>query len=382
MLTSYGFTVFEAAHGGEGLDILAQEDIATIICDWEMPEVNGIEFCRRLRERYGFEHHYIIMLTANDGREAIHDLFNAGGDDYLTKPVDRIALTARLKGGLRITTSRDDLQWLNEELKTRKRALDEAYAKIREDLVVAEMVQKRYLPSLDNRQETIDFAGHFEPAFHTSGDIFNFCRISDEEYCVFSVDVSGHGVASALLAVTICEALTVQGKPQRTIYAKKSGGRVGRDPAAVVAELNARFLSGETDHYFTIIYALINVATRRMRFCQAGHPSPMRITSAGEATMFGDGGPPVGMFDDAKYETKEAPIEIGDRIYLYSDGISEAENEGEEQFGEERMMTILADGAKAPLAQSISTLMAEARSWRGPRPFNDDVSILGVEIKP
>ena len=382
LLQACGFTVFEAGHGGEALDILAQEDIATIICDWNMPEMDGIQFCRALRNQHGFEQHYVIMLTANDSRDAIYELFDAGGDDYLTKPVDRIALTARLKGGLRISASRDDLRRTNNELRSSKRALDEAYAKIREDLIVAEMVQKRYLPALDKDLGAIAFAGKFEPAFHTSGDIFNYCRISKDEYCLFAVDVSGHGVASALLAVSVCEALTVNGTPQRLITQKSDGGRVGRDPAAVVADLNTRFASGETDHYFTIIYALVDVAAGRLRFCQAGHPPLIHIGASGKARLVGDGGPPVGMLPDVTFETHEIPLSSGDRLYLYSDGLSEAENPHEEQFGDARMVMTLAGEAPAPLAQSISTLVESARAWRAKDRFEDDVSILGVEIRP
>lgn len=380
LLRPQGFEIFEAEDGERALHLLDQQDIPTIISDWEMPVLDGLGFCRALREKYGFERHYIIMLTANDSRDAIKALFDAGGDDYLAKPIDRIALFARLKGGLRITTSRDDLHWVNAELVARERALKDAYAKLQEDLVVAEMVQRRYLPDPYTALPGIAFASHYEPAFHTSGDIFNYVRISPSEFCFFSVDVSGHGVASALLAVTVAETLCVQGKPQAITITKTADGIEARDPHDVVRELNTRFLDGETDHYFTITYAVINIDRRTLRFCQAGHPSLILSHADGTHALLGDGGPPVGMLNDIAFETNEIRLAKGDRVFLYSDGLSEAENPDQEQFGETRMLNLIAGSASEPLPDAIAGVVHAARAWQARKDFKDDISIVGIEL--
>lgn len=377
-LQQYGFTVFEAANGVEGLEALRAHEIATVICDWEMPVMDGLEFCREARRHFDTDEYYILMLTANTDRGAIRELFDAGGDDYLTKPVDTIALSARLKGGLRTIAWRDDLKWMHAELEDRTRKLNEAYAKIEEDLIVAESVQRRCLPAGYPSVNGVAFAGAYQPAFHTAGDIFNYVRLSDTEVGVYSVDVSGHGVASSLLAVTLAEILCTNGVAQPILL--DDDNAAARAPDAVVAELNHRFLHGETDHYFTLTYGVIDTAKRELRFCQAGHPPLLKTERGGGSEIIGVGGLPVGMFDFAEYETISMPLAKGDRVFLFSDGIPEAENGEGEQFGENRMSQTLSSSVAAPISETIASLIDAARAWQGEPDFNDDVSVLGFEL--
>lgn len=379
-LQKYGFTVYEAEDGAQGMDVLNAHEIATIICDWEMPVMNGLQFCRAVRKNFDADEHYILMLTGNTERNAIRELFDAGGDDYLTKPVDTIALSARLLGGLRTVSWRDDLKWTHAELADRTRQLDEAYAKIREDLVVAESVQRRHLPSDYSAINDVVFAGAYRPAFHTAGDIFNYVRLSETEIGVYSVDVSGHGVASSLLAVTLAEVLCTNGVAQPILLDQSETGAKARMPDAVVADLNARFLHGETDHYFTLTYGVIDAAKRELRFCQAGHPPLLVMDSGGGSEVAGFGGLPVGMFDFAEYETVHLSLKKGDRVFLFSDGIPETENSDGEQFGEIGMIRELSSSNKVPIADAISSLIDSACVWQGGCDFSDDVSVLGFEF--
>ena len=257
-------------------------------------------------------------------------------------------------------------------------SINEAFAKVQDDLIVAESVQRRYLPSLSSTINGICFAGAFEPAFHTAGDIFNYIRLNDDEIAAFSVDVSGHGVASSLMAVTIADALCVKGEPQPILLDPKYSDPVARDPAAVVEELNSRFINGETDHYFTFAYCVINMAENRLRFCQAGHPPLLIVREEGDGEELGAGGMPVGMFDGVSYETYEAELRSNDRVYLFSDGIPETENEKGDQFTEDNMLATLASSSGTSLEDSIEFVVSSARAWQPSEKFADDVSILSL----
>lgn len=379
-LQNAGLFVFEAENGAEGIEILKQNEISTVICDWEMPVMNGIEFCRETRNIFGSDEHFILMLTANTQKSAIKELFDAGGNDYLTKPVDLIALSARLLGGLRIATWRDDLKWLNAELAGRKKELDEAYARIKEDLIIAASVQRRHVPKEYRPIDGVEFAGAFEPAFYTGGDIFNYVKLNDNEIGIFSVDVSGHGVASSLLAVTVAEAFCTNGIPQDMLFDTNHPDRPTRPPHHVVSDLNRRFLDNDTDHYFTLTYGVVDKENNEFRFCQAGHPPLLLMHADGHGDTVGTGGLPVGMFDFSDYETSTHHLRQGDRVYLFSDGIPEAENNEGEQFGENGMMADLAISNSMPLPDTISLLVNAARSWQDKISFNDDISIIGFEI--
>ncbi len=382
LLSRLGFTVFEAGDGQAALDILASEDIPVVICDWEMPGMDGIEFCRTVRRAYPDDYKYILMLTSHDESTAIEVLFDAGADDYITKPPAMTALRARLLGALRIVSRYDDLRWFNRELQEKKDAIDKSFASIRDDLLVAETIQRQYLPNDFDPIGAVRFAGEFLPAFHTSGDIFNYVPINETQICLFSADVSGHGVASALLAITIGQTLCFDGDASdATFVVDRAGKRRARDPAEVVDWLNQRFANGQTDHYFTITYCVLDLETSALRYCQAGHCPIIRVNAAGEASLIGAGGLPVGMLPTARYETCTIDLEPGDRIYLYSDGISEAENETDDMYGPESMMASLSQSRTASLEGSIERLLQAVQSWQAAQSFLDDVSIISFEYQ-
>jgi len=380
ILEKSGFNVVEAEHGVDALEILAIEDIPTIICDWEMPVMNGLDFCRSVRSLFGGDNYYILMLTANTERGAVGEIFEAGGDDYLTKPLDTVELFARLKGALRITAWSDDLKWLNAELNAKKKELDLTYAKIQEDLVVAESVQRRYLPPETQLIDGIQFAGYFEPAFHTAGDIYNYLKLSEHEIGFFSVDVSGHGVASSLVAISVAETICVGGKPQEILLSNSNENPIARDPSEVVCDLNDKFSDKDTDHYFTFLYGVLNTQTQHLRFCQAGHPPLCVVNKNGDGKCVGGGGLPVGMFPALDYETTEISLNDADRVFTFSDGIPEAENNDDQQFSEELMLESFRRSASNSMEISIKTLVDAARQWGGENNFDDDVSILGFEL--
>ena len=380
ILKKLGFNVFEAAGGADGLEILLSENLSTIICDWEMPGMDGIEFCYKVREQFPSEHFYILMLTANCEQNAIQTIFEAGADDYLTKPLNVTALTARLMGGLRIVAWSDDLKWLNQEIAEKQRKVSEAYAKIRDDLLVAEEVQRRYLPGAYNPIGNIEFCGIFQPALHTAGDIFNYVRLSDDEIGAFSVDVSGHGIASSLLAVTVGEAFCSRHEPQQILLDTSHDHVCARDPAEVVSDLNNRFVNGATDHYFTLIYCVFNRKTQELRFCQAGHPPALMTRASGKGEILGNGGMPAGMFPNVAYESEMLCLNRGDRVVLFSDGIPEAENIEGEQFGEEQMLSTLLENSHADFKNALDQIVVRACEWQNGKKFLDDVSVLGFQI--
>ena len=380
LLKKLGFNVFEAADGIEALQILYTEELSTIICDWEMPGMDGIELCQEVRKRFENDRFYILMLTANTKQNAIETIFEAGADDYLTKPLNAQNLSARLMGGLRSVAWNDDLKWFNQKITETERKVSEAFAKIRDDLIVAEEVQRRYLPNEYTSIENINFGGVFEPAFHTAGDIFNYLRLSENEIGAFSVDVSGHGIASSLLAVTVAEAFCFKSEPQPILLEENDVERVARDPGKVVSDLNNHFVGGATDHYFTVTYCVYNRETRELKYCQAGHPPAIIVKESGKGEIVGNGGMPVGMFPDLEYKSESISLDQGDRVFLFSDGIPETENYHSEQFGEENMLASLIDSRSNSFDVALKKLVDAACEWQRGDKFLDDVSILGFEV--
>ncbi len=146
MLAQWGYTVSEAENGVAALDILANQPVSLVISDWEMPEMDGLSLCREIRSRQFGHYVYVILLTA---REAPDDLtlgFDAGADDFLSKPVEQSELRARLHAGARVLS-------LESTLAARNARLSEALRQIEQDLEVAARIQQSVLPAHQQRHQ-------------------------------------------------------------------------------------------------------------------------------------------------------------------------------------------------------------------------------------
>ena len=142
-------------------------------------------------------------------------------------------------------------------------------------------------------------------------------------------------------------------------------------PLQVASRLNALYpMESNGDHYFTMIYGLLDVRTRRLRFTVAGHPAPILVREGSPPKRLDVTGFAIGMFDEAEYEESVIDLQRGDRLYLHSDGLTEEVNAQDEEFGDERLLTAIADGqasaCKTPSNPwSRRSLPGEAKSASG-----------------
>ncbi|MGB1272256.1 MAG: PP2C family protein-serine/threonine phosphatase, partial [Endozoicomonas sp.] len=157
-----------------------------------------------------------------------------------------------------------------------------------------------------------------------------------------------------------------------------------RQPNEVLASLNQRFqASPEAMLYFTIAYGVINSRIGSVTLSQAGHPPPLWLKcSDRRVEQVPGGGVPVGMMPDMSYESVTLQFQPGDRLFLYSDGITECENEVGEQFGEQRLMSLLEAGCKDELKTLVDRVETEIVKWNGGDGFDDDVTYLILEWQP
>jgi len=132
--------------------------------------------------------------------------------------------------------------------------------------------------------------------------------------------------------------------------------------------------------YFTMVYGLIDTRTRQAVFTQAGHPPPVYLPKGGKPKLIGEGGFPVGMLPDADYDENEILFEKGDRLFVYSDGITECTNPDKAQFSVERLMELLEMGRDLPLGDLMESIKKSLRQWRGHNDFEDDITLLAMEV--
>ncbi len=242
MLTQWGYRVSEAENGIVALSILETQPVSMVISDWEMPEMDGLTLCREIRGRQLGHYIYFILLTARENPNDLTQGFDAGVDDFLSKPVEQSELRARLHAGTRILS-------LEATLAARNTHLSEALRQIEQDLEVAARIQHSVLPA--HQQCYGDY--FFRLAVFTvrlvSGDIFNVFPL-DNHLGFYCVDVSGHGVGAAMMSLAVARQF-LHGRTVERFLLDGDKGVVS--PAEVVRILNERFCSDEAEivSYFT-----------------------------------------------------------------------------------------------------------------------------------
>lgn len=382
LLRKWGFQVVLANDGVEARELLEKEPIKLVISDWVMPHMSGVELCRSIRASAVPHYVYFILLT---GRNADNDLLagmEAGADDFLTKPFNADELHARIKAAQRVLHLEQVLAERNHALMHANRQLQQSHDTINRDLEAAAVMQRSMLPDSDYTLG-LNLQSLFCPAAVVAGDIFSYLKLDDSHLAFYHIDVAGHGVRSAMLSFTLGKVLSStaeEGSPVKQAGTNQLGTECITSPAAVVAELNRRFQdNNDATPYFTMIYGIIHTSTGDVRMCQAGHPHPFRISRDGSIEHLGNGGFPVGLLPDVHYENTEFTLHPGDRLFCYSDGISECMNADEHPFGSERLVEHMLQSCRRPLQETLTGLSTSLQDWRRGDPFDDDVSLIAIE---
>jgi sigma-B regulation protein RsbU (phosphoserine phosphatase) len=213
------------------------------------------------------------------------------------------------------------------------------------------------------------------------GDALNIVRINDDLVALYLLDVSGHGVPAALLSVTATRSLNPGAGGAASLVAGPGANPDAVDPAQVASRLNALYpMMSNGGHYFTMIYGLLDVRSRRLRFTVAGHPRPILAREGARPQRIDVGDLPIGMMDAAEYHESVIDMQPGDRLYLYSDGLTEEVNARDEEFGDERLLGAIAEGQALGLEDTVESLVRKVIAWRGEEHLRDDVSILAIAV--
>jgi len=377
ILEKEGYKVVAADNGLMAWDSFQKEDIRLVITDWLMPEMDGIELCRKIRAMENPGYVYIIIVTALVDKKDLVQAMNTGADDYVTKPYDKGELIARVRAGQRIID-------LEQQISQKNRELQKANIILKNDLIAARKLQESYLPKKAPEVSGIKFAWFFNPCEMLGGDTFNFFRLDEEHVAVYVLDVSGHGVPAAMLSVMLSRILTPD--PTRGgLLARKS---VGGKPEPIFPKdladiLNRRFpMDAEVGQYFTLLYGVIHVPTLRLSVVQAGHPYLLHLQKNGEIDFIQKPGFPIGLYDHADFEEETIQLAGGDTVFFYTDGIVEAHNVKEEFFGAQRLAKSVYSRKDVDIFKITDGILTDVLNFCQGRTLGDDMTLVGMSIFP
>lgn len=377
-LSRWGYVVTEAASGEEALLACETQEFDIILSDWMMDGISGLDLCAAFRELEHEGYAYFILLTSKSEKTEVANGLEAGADDFLTKPVSSDELRARLRAGERIVGMHQELVAKNRLLGATLTELQKVHESLDRDLIEARKLQQTLV-----RDRFRDWGAgaatlFLRPSGHVGGDLAGFFDIDDARVALFSVDVSGHGVASAMMTARLAGYLS-NAAPDQNIALRilPDGTRDAWPPEEVAARFNRTMLEEiQVDQYFTMAYAEVNLITGRVSLVQAGHPYPMILRRDGAIERLGHGGIPIGLLPDTQHDRIEARLHHGDRLFLLSDGLTECPSPDGEELGEDGLERLLHRNRHLDSSALLDALIWDLASHMGSEDFPDDVSGL------
>ncbi|MGB8812034.1 MAG: SpoIIE family protein phosphatase [Paracoccaceae bacterium] len=371
-----GYRVTEAESGEEALALCQHTAFDIVLSDWVMPGMSGLEFCKAFRalphEIYG----YFILLTSKSEKGEVADGLDGGADDFLTKPVSSGELRARLRAGERILGMQHELVAKNQLISSTLGELQKVYDLLDRDLIEARKLQQTLVRDRHRDFGRATASILLRPSGHVGGDLVGFFEISPRRIALYSVDVSGHGVASAMMTARLAGLLSGASPDQNIAL---TGGAKGQydawPPELVAARFNRMMLEDmQVEQYFTMAYAEVDLETGKVVMVQAGHPHPVLMRATGELEFLGQGGLPIGLIPGATFDRIDARLLPGDRLFLVSDGVTECPDPSGQELGSEGLARILQANAGMESQALLESLVWNLNTHAGGSDFPDDVS--------
>ncbi|APG27385.1 hypothetical protein A7E78_05740 [Syntrophotalea acetylenivorans] len=293
-------------------------------------------------------------------------------DNTINRPDD--AQEVRFKVAAQLTIRR-----LTYEAELANRRLLEKQDQLEEYQRSAAEIQKSLLPTSLPDTINLQVAWRLVPCEKVGGDLFNIVRLTEDTVLAYVLDVSGHGISSAMVTVSVTQSLSPHaGRIVRRPQNKPPYFRL-LSPAEVLQQLEQEYPLERFGKLFTISYLLINTRTGQIRYSNAGHPPPLLVRSDGSCKALKAGGSIIGTGCSGPFEEEEVLLHRGDRLFLYSDGVTEHSNKQNLQFGQERLFRKLTANKKRPLEPALDNLIEALKSHGQDMIFKDDLTLIGIE---
>jgi sigma-B regulation protein RsbU (phosphoserine phosphatase) len=358
-----GYTKVETAQDGEeAIARLKRDAFDLVLLDVMMPKVDGYQVLAWLKEQAGLRDMPVIMISALNEMASVVRCIELGAVDYLLKPFNPTLLQARLSATLEKKRLRDEI---NAHL-----------ARLEDELEAARKLQMAMVPQsfpAPSAGFPIDLHARMQPAREVGGDLYDFFVTQDGKLCFLVGDVSGKGMPAALFMARAKSLIRIA-----TDLMRAPDGATAR-PADIIARVNRELCQDNGDLMFvTLFFAMLVPMTGEVEFCNAGHNAPYHLGEQGPAAIEGAKGVILGVKPDAVYTSGRLTLAPGEAIYVFTDGVTEANNAAEELFGEPRLEAVLR-GAVGSASSAVVKSVSEAVCGfvDAALPF-DDITMLAV----
>ncbi|RCI73893.1 response regulator [Pseudomonas aeruginosa] len=314
-LEDSNFKVLQALNGLQGLQIFESEQPDLVICDLRMPQIDGLELIRRIRQTAS-ETPIIVLSGAGVMSDAVEAL-RLGAADYLIKPLEDLAvLEHSVRRALDRAYLRVENQRYRDKLEAANRELQASLNLLQEDQNAGRQVQMNMLPVTPWSIEGLEFSHRIIPSLYLSGDFVAYFRVDERRVAFYLADVSGHGASSAFVTVLLKFMTT------RLLYESRRNGTLPEfKPSEVLAHINRGLINTKLGKHVTMLGGVIDLEKNSLTYSIGGHlPLPVLFVE-GQAGYLEGRGLPVGLFDDATYDDRVMELPPSFSLSLFSDGI-------------------------------------------------------------
>ena len=344
-----------AQNGVEALERLrAEDDIDMVVSDINMPQMDGLTLLQQIPKVD--PNIRSIIVSAYGDMQNIRTAMNRGAFDFVTKPIDFKDLRVTIDRTLQHLT-----EW-REALASRDKLVA-----LQNELDVASKMQQSILPTVFPQSPDYQLFAHMEPARSVGGDFFDVVALENGRLGLTVADVSDKGVPAALFMMST-----------RTLIKGAAIGSAG--PGDVLHEVNDLLHEdNETEMFVTVLYAEYNPANGEFIYASGGHDPPLLVKPDGSSTSLAlTGGIALGLLPGLEYRQNSVTLEPGETIVLYTDGVSEAMDAVEEQFGLERLQAALAANSGEDATDANRIVFQAVSDFVGDTPASDDITCLTI----
>jgi len=358
-LRALGHDVAIARNGREALESLASRETDLVLLDIMMPEMDGFEVLERLRNDPARRHVPVIMISAIDEIESVARAIQLGATDYLTKPFNKIVLTARVTATL-------EKKRLEDAERHRTRELER-------ELEIGRQIQRDFLPDALPQPGGWEIAAAFLPARQVGGDFYDAFGLEDGRVAIAVADVCDKGVGAALFMALFRSLI----RSHAELHGSGTpAGPASRSIVALTNDYIAR-THGRSNMFATIFFAIVDPRTGDFAWVNGGHEPPLIRRKGGAVERLMPTGPAVGAMPDMEFEARADRLEPGDLLLAITDGVTEARSPAGRLYGEDSLLGIV-EAAPAAARALLERIVAAVRAYEAGTEPMDDLTMLAV----
>ncbi len=348
------------------MDIVRQQRPDLVIMDVIMPHHNGYDICREIKNYASQQGLFIpvILLTALDHVDNKVEGLDSGADDFLSKPPSQKELLARVRGLLRLSDLQSNLREAHDRL-------EKAHQLIQREISLVGQIQRSFLPKQFPFHPRLDLAAFYKPSVHAGGDYYDVIEIDEHHWGFVMADVAGHGMSAAVVM-----ALT-----QMAVKEFAKDCTQPNDALLIINEKLNHHLS--SNHFVTMFYAVLNLETMEMTYASAGHNPMMHYCAPQQEVnlLQTDSGFPLRTFENQSYHQQQIHLNPGDKLLLFTDGVTDVINEEKDFFGEVRLKQTFFESANVSTEIIVQTIYQNTEIFRDGHQRADDFTLMVAAIK-